>query len=97
MPKQQPPKRLESDVKIIGLKKYAHGFTGCIETPDYYEFFHFARDKYKAVQRYRKADFKDQGHFIDVLRKFVHAGFFKHPPVAVSQISSQELERILPM
>jgi hypothetical protein len=87
---------MKSDLKIIGLKKYAHGFTGCIETPDRYEFFHFARGKYKMLQQYLKADFEDRDHFIDVLRKFVHAGFFKQLPVAVSRISSEELEKVPP-
>jgi hypothetical protein len=87
---------MQNELKIIGLKKYAHGFTGCIETPDYYEFFHFARGKYKVIQQYLKADFADRDHFIDVFRKFVHTGFFKQPPVRVSRISSEVLERILP-
>lgn len=86
---------MKSDLNIIGLKKYAHGFTGCIETPDHYEFFHFARGKYKALQQYLKADFKNRNHFIDVLRRFVHTGFFTYPPVAISRISSEELENIL--
>ena len=85
------------NMKVIGLKKYAHGYTGCIETADCYEFFHFARGKYKSVQQYMKADFKDRGHFIDVMRKFVHAGFFRIPPIAVSSISPEEFERVLPM
>lgn len=86
----------QSDLKVIGLKKYAHGFTGCIETADYYEFFHFARGSYKALQQYLKTDFKDRAHFIEVMRKFVHTGFFKHPPIAVACISSEELDKILP-
>ena len=85
---------MQREVKIIGLKKYAHGFTGCIETPVQYEFFHFARGKYKVIQQYMKTDFKDRDHFIDVLRKFVHAGFFKQSPIAVSSISSEVLENI---
>ena len=88
---------MKKDMQIIGIKKYAHGYTGCVETIDRYEFFHFARGKYKTVQQYRKVDFRGRGHFIDVMRKFVHAGFFKHPPIAVSAISPEEFERALPM
>ncbi len=85
---------MQGDMKIIGLKKYAHGFTGCLETRDHYEFFHFARGTYKRLQQYKKADFKDRGHFVEVLRKFVHAGFFRQSPAVVSRISPEELERI---
>lgn len=94
MPPSQQVQPVTGDLKIIGLKKYAHGFTGCIETAAHYEFFHFSRGQYKLLQQYVKADFKDRDHFIDVLRKFVHAGFFKPSPVAVSRISSEELEKI---
>ena len=88
---------MQSDLKIIGLKKYAHGYTGCTETSTRYEFFHFSRGKYRVLQRYMKSDFKDRDHFIEVWRKFVHAGFFRNPPAVVTRISSEELERIYPM
>ena len=95
MPKPEPPHKIPSDGQIIGLKKYAHGYTGCIERVDHYEFFHFARGNYKVIQNYMKADFAERDHFIDVFRKFVHTGFFIQPPVTVSCISSEGLEQIL--
>ena len=82
-------------VHVIGLQKYAHGFTGCVETPDHYEFFHFGRGSYKVVRQYPKLDFEDRDHFIETMRKFVRAGFFQSPSAAVSGISADELEQML--
>ena len=96
MLKPKYPLKIYREGQIIGLKKYAHGYTGCIEMVDHFEFFHFARGNYKAIQKTTKADFTNRDHFIDVFRKFVHTGFFIQPPVAVSHISSEVLEQILP-
>ena len=96
MLKPEYPDKIHGDSKLFGLKKYAHGYTGCIEMVDHYEFFHFARGNYKAIQKYMKSDFTDRDHFIEVFRKFVHTGFLIQPPVAVSRISSEVLEQILP-
>jgi glucan biosynthesis protein len=81
-------------MKLIGLKKYRHGYTGFLETADYYAYFQFARGKCTLLQHYAKQDFQGHAHFVDVIRKFVHVGFFFQNPVEIETVSEEELNRV---
>lgn len=81
-------------MKLIGLKKYRHGYTGFLETAHHYAYFQFARGKLTLLQHYAKQDFQSPDHFVDVIRKFVHIGFFLQKPVEIESVNERELSGV---
>jgi hypothetical protein len=81
-------------MKLIGLKKYRHGYTGFLENAHDYAYFQFARGKFTLLQHFAKQDFQSHDHFVDVIRKFVHIGFFLEKPVEIEAVNEEELKRV---
>jgi hypothetical protein len=80
-------------MKIIGLKAYQRGYTGCIEYEDTYELFNFARRTYHAIQEYPVSAFEDRRHFISTLGRFIRSTFFLKEPFEIVSVTQESLDR----
>jgi hypothetical protein len=78
-------------LKIIGLKAYRKGYTGCAEFEDRYELFTFSRHTYTPIQTYPAAAFENRRHFISAMGKFIRTSFFLKDPVKLSLITPESL------
>jgi hypothetical protein len=81
-------------MQILGLKKYSHGYAGCMATDAQYVFFYFAKDRCRKVHHYSKAQFRNHRHFVSVMTKFVSRSFFFPRPITVDRIDSVLLESL---
>ena len=82
-------------MKIIGLKKYRHGYTGFLEHRDRYEYFQFGRERYRTLQEFAKSDYENFDHFVSVIRIFGHASIFTEKPIEVDGLDNSSLQRVL--
>lgn len=80
-------------MKIIGLKSYRRGYTGCIEYEDRYELFNFARRTYHPIQEYPAGAFEDRRHFISAISRFIRSSFFLIEPVEIVSVTQESLDR----
>jgi len=81
-------------MNVIALTKYSHGYTGFLELEDRYVFFQCAGERHKFLQQYLKSDYENHDHFIEFIRKFVHATFFLNRPVRIRELTKEELDRV---
>jgi hypothetical protein len=80
-------------MKIIGLKTYQKGYTGCIEHADKYVLFRFAHHTYKPIQEYSIDAYQNRDHFISSMGKFIRPSFFLKEPVEITSITQESLNR----
>ena len=80
-------------MRIIGLKAYQNGYTGCIEYEDRYELFNFARKRYTPIQEYPSGAFEDRRHFISAMGKFIPGTFFLQEPIEIVAVTRETLGR----
>jgi hypothetical protein len=80
-------------MKIIGLKPYQKGYTGCVEYDDRYVLFRFARHVYKSIQEYPADAYQNREHFISTMGKFIRHSFFFKEPLEIVSINQDTLDR----
>jgi hypothetical protein len=78
-------------MQLIGLKKYSHGYSGCLSTDTQYVFFYFAKGRCTEYLQYQKREFQSDDHFISVMAKFIQTSFFSRPPLTVEVIDPHVL------
>jgi hypothetical protein len=81
-------------MQILGLKKYSHGYSGCLGTDAEYVFFYFVHGRCRKYHQYAKHQFRDYDHFISVMTKFMQRSFFFRQPVTVDAIDAATLEHL---
>jgi hypothetical protein len=80
-------------MKIIGLKAYQKGYTGCVEDKDTYILFNFTHHTYKPIREYPLHAFENRKHFISTMSKFVRTSFFLKEPVEIAIVTQDSLNR----
>jgi hypothetical protein len=80
-------------MKIIGLKAYQKGYTGCVEDKDAYILFNFTHHTYKPIREYSLHAFENRKHFISTMCKFVRTSFFFKEPVEIANVTQDSLNR----
>lgn len=81
-------------MRILGLKKYGHGYIGILENQRCYAAFQYVRGTPKIVQTYPREDFKDYRHFVSFMGRFMRNSFFLVRPVEVDKLSERTLGRV---
>jgi hypothetical protein len=80
-------------MRLIGLKAYQKGYTGCVEDEDAYIFFNFVHQTYKPIQSYPMHKFENRLHFISTMGKFMRTSFFFKEPIEITSITIESLNR----
>ena len=88
---------------LIGYKAYQRGYVGCLADTKRYVYFLFARQHFREITVYPKADYQDHHHFVVSLHKFVPRHFFLRRPEPLASLENsvlaaigQKLDRSLP-
>ncbi len=82
-------------MELLVLKAYASGYRGCALDDRQYFFFQYSRKKgLKILQRYLRSDFEDLEHFIGVMAKFLSLSAFILPPLPISGLTENEMDRV---
>ena len=80
-------------MKIIGLKAYQTGYTGCVEDKDTYILFNYVRHTYNPIQEYPMKAFENRKHFISSMGKFIRSTFFLKEPLEIASVTQESLDR----
>ncbi len=82
-------------MELIYLRAYGSGYRGCAISRDRYHFFQCSRKSgLKILKSYPKAEFVDLDHFMAMMQKFISPPSFLRPPVAISELTMEELDRV---
>ncbi len=77
------------------MRAYASGYRGCAIDDQQYFFFQYSRQKgLKILQSYQRSDFENLEHFIGVMAKFLSLSAFILPPLPVSGLTEDEMDRV---
>jgi len=80
---------------LIYLRAYGGGYRGCAVSRDRYLFFQCSRKRgLKILKSYPKEEFIDLDHFMAMMQKFISPPSFLRPPVAISELTMPELDRV---
>ena len=84
-------------MKIIGLKSHGNGCRGFLEEEDAYVYFIYNKnEKLKKLMEYKKANFTNYEHFVGIMTKFAPVSFFLKEPIHITELSTAELDNIIP-
>ncbi len=82
-------------MQLIYLKAYGSGYRGCAIAPDRYLFFQFSRKTgLRVLKSYPQEEFADADHFMAMMRKFISPPSFLIPPIPVTALTVEELDRV---
>jgi hypothetical protein len=82
-------------MELIYLRAYGSGYRGCAITRDRYLFFQCSRKKgLKILKTYSHEEFADLDHFMAMMQKFISPPSFLRPPIAITDLTMQELDRV---
>jgi hypothetical protein len=81
-------------MELLYLRAYGSGYRGCVIQSDGYLFFQCSRKSgLKKLKGYPKTDFDDLDHFKAMMQKFITPPSFLKPPIAITALSMEELDR----
>jgi predicted glycosyltransferase len=83
-------------MKVLALRSYASGYRGCLIDEEFYSFFQITRKtgRSRRLKQYPLTDFIDPDHFMAMMLKFMTPTVFLRPPVPISALTIEELDRI---
>jgi hypothetical protein len=83
-------------MELLLLRAYAAGYRGCVIEERGYCFFQCnrRRGQVKRLKSYSTSEFADLDQFKAMMQKFVSPPSFLQPPIPITALTIEELDRV---